>query len=360
LGISWAHAERLFSLVQKRAQELVEEIAALPPLPKQIYEMGDAASELAKHREHRSTWASSPARIRISCSPVTSATCAATRSMKVSPACRTARRESPSSSGIDGRGCPVPASGGLNQRSESDTALTKAGSPDCGESGTLRRARRTALSASLRIWAPPSASPGHHKVSVLAAMGQALRSSIFTNTEQKGASVSVGEEAGHLLQRASGSGERSGLAILEAVRKVTELNSVAHVPRHLVRAVGPCEPQSSPPSGNSCPKSGARAGRSRPICLDYLPEDNGLVSFSRGSACTWLEPSPQRAMLPHLGVRRARHVVPAFECCDTQMCLRQLCPVPCRSRTWQLQPHQQSRQPARVWGARKQVATPHD
>ena len=268
--------------MQKRAQELVEEIAALPPLPKQIYEMGDAASELAKHREHRSTWASSPARIRISCSPVTSATCAATRSMKVSPACRTARRESPSSSGIDGRGCPVPASGGLNQRFESDTALTKAGSPDCGESGTLRRARRTALSASLRIWAPPSASPGHHKVSVLAAMGQALRSSIFTNTEQKGASVSVGEEAGHLLQRASGSGERSGLAILEAVRKVTELNSVAHVRRHLVRAVGPCEPQSSPPSGNSCPKSGARAGRSRPICLDYLPEDNGLVSFSRG------------------------------------------------------------------------------
>lgn len=33
---------------------------------------------------------------------------------------------------------------------------------------------------------------------------------------------------------------------------------------------------------NSCPKFGARAGRSRPICLDSLPEDNGLVSFSRG------------------------------------------------------------------------------
>jgi hypothetical protein len=48
--------ERLFSWVQKRAQELVEEIAALPPPPKQIYEMGDAASGLAKHREHRSTW----------------------------------------------------------------------------------------------------------------------------------------------------------------------------------------------------------------------------------------------------------------------------------------------------------------
>jgi hypothetical protein len=104
--------ERLFSLVQKRAQELVEEIAALPPLPKQIYEMGDAASELAKHREHRSTWGV----LTISCSPVTSATCAATRSVKVSPACRTASRESPSSSGIDARGCPIPASGGLNQR----------------------------------------------------------------------------------------------------------------------------------------------------------------------------------------------------------------------------------------------------
>jgi hypothetical protein len=191
LGISWAHAERLFSLVQKRAQELVEEIAALPP----------RRSKSTKWEMRPPSWpniastvrrgASSPARIRISCSPVTSATCTATRSVKVSPACRTARRESPSSSGIDGRGCPVPASGGLNQRSESGTALTKAGSPDCGESGTLRRARRTALSASLRIWAPPSASPGLHKVSVLAAMGQALRSSIFTNTEQKGASVSV-------------------------------------------------------------------------------------------------------------------------------------------------------------------------
>jgi hypothetical protein len=36
-------------------------------------------------------------------------------------------------------------------------------------------------------------------------------------------SVRVGGEAGHLLQRASGSGERSGLAILETLGKVTEL-----------------------------------------------------------------------------------------------------------------------------------------
>ena len=58
-GILWqilAHAERLFSLVQRKAAEVVAEVEALPAMPRDLWLTSDPAGELATRREHHATW----------------------------------------------------------------------------------------------------------------------------------------------------------------------------------------------------------------------------------------------------------------------------------------------------------------
>jgi len=52
----YGHGEKLFALVQKRAGELVQEIADLPKFPDAIWGSPDPATDLARIPPHRLTW----------------------------------------------------------------------------------------------------------------------------------------------------------------------------------------------------------------------------------------------------------------------------------------------------------------
>jgi hypothetical protein len=51
-----SHAPRLWSLAQRKAREIVDEVATLPALPRQIWEVADPAAEFVRWKEHKATW----------------------------------------------------------------------------------------------------------------------------------------------------------------------------------------------------------------------------------------------------------------------------------------------------------------
>jgi hypothetical protein len=52
----YAHTPRLWDLAQRKAKEIVAEVAALPTMPKQLWEVSNAAAEFARWREHKATY----------------------------------------------------------------------------------------------------------------------------------------------------------------------------------------------------------------------------------------------------------------------------------------------------------------
>jgi hypothetical protein len=50
------HAPRLWGLAQKKAAEIVAEVAALPPMPAQLWQVSDVAGEFARFSAHKSTY----------------------------------------------------------------------------------------------------------------------------------------------------------------------------------------------------------------------------------------------------------------------------------------------------------------
>jgi hypothetical protein len=52
----FSHADRIFTLLQKKTAELVAEVESLPAMPNGIWMVSDPAQEFAKHIQHRPTW----------------------------------------------------------------------------------------------------------------------------------------------------------------------------------------------------------------------------------------------------------------------------------------------------------------
>jgi hypothetical protein len=49
-------SERIFTLAQRKAAEVVAEVAAVPPIPDAIWHAPNPAEELPRIQEHRATW----------------------------------------------------------------------------------------------------------------------------------------------------------------------------------------------------------------------------------------------------------------------------------------------------------------
>jgi hypothetical protein len=52
----YAHAPRLWDLAQRKCKEIVAEVAALPAMPRQLWEVNNPSAEFGRWREHRATY----------------------------------------------------------------------------------------------------------------------------------------------------------------------------------------------------------------------------------------------------------------------------------------------------------------
>jgi hypothetical protein len=52
----YAHTHRLWDLAQRKAKEIVAEVASLPAMPRQLWEVGNPSAEFARWREHKATY----------------------------------------------------------------------------------------------------------------------------------------------------------------------------------------------------------------------------------------------------------------------------------------------------------------
>jgi hypothetical protein len=58
------HAPRLWGMAQKKAAEIVAEVAALPPMPPQLWQVSDVPGEFARFSAHKATYGTLTAAIR--------------------------------------------------------------------------------------------------------------------------------------------------------------------------------------------------------------------------------------------------------------------------------------------------------